>query len=117
MNQPPACCTYRRHREARPGRPLLYVRQWPRTGLWRTVLYVPQVPTERAPTQRRVDEPPTEGVLAVEGLQQIGELVASMAEYAERERAQMYDDYGGGSDEEMPEAPPEEEADAPPDDD
>ena len=78
------------------------------------------VPTERAPTQRRVDEPPAEGVLAVESLQQIGELVASMAEYAERERAQMYDDYGGGGggggDAEMPEAPPEEEeAEAPPD--
>ena len=68
-----------------------------------------------------VDEPPAEGVLAVESLQQIGELVASMAEYAERERAQMYDDYGGGGgggggDAEMPEAPPEEEeAEAPPD--
>ena len=77
------------------------------------------VPTERAPTQRRIDEPAAEGVLAVEGLQQMGELVASMAEYAERERAQMYDDYGGGDDAEMPEAPPEEdeEAAAPPDDD
>ena len=35
------------------------------------------VPTERAPTLRRVDDPPAEGVLAVENLQQIGELVAS----------------------------------------
>ena len=29
------------------------------------------VPTERAPTQRRIDEPAAEGVLAVEGLQQV----------------------------------------------
>ena len=50
----------------------------------------------------------------------MGELVASMAEYAERERAQMYDDYAGRDDAEMPEAPPEEdeeEAAPPPDDD
>ena len=44
----------------------------------------------------------------------MGELVASMAEYAERERAQMYDDYGGGDDAEMPEAPPEEDEEAAP---
>ena len=47
-----------------------------------------------------------------------GSALVLMAEYAERERAQMYDDdYGGGGDAEMPEAPPEEEeeAEAPPD--
>ena len=46
-----------------------------------------------------------------------GSALVLMAEYAERERAQMYDDYGGGGDAEMPKAPPEEEeeAEAPPD--
>ena len=34
--QPPACCTYRRHRAACPGRPLLYVRRT-RTSLRRAV--------------------------------------------------------------------------------
>ena len=34
MYQIPACCTYRRHRAACPGRPLLYVRR-ARTSLWR----------------------------------------------------------------------------------
>ena len=75
------------------------------------------VPTERAPTARAVSDVPAEGVLAVEGLAQMGELVASMAEYAEREREQL-SDYGDyGDDAEMPEAPPDDDMPrAPPDD-
>ena len=50
----------------------------------------------------------------------MGELVAAMAEYAEREREQMYAEQYGGDDgdggAEMPEAPPpDDEAEAPPD--
>ena len=75
------------------------------------------VPTERAPTARAVSDVPAEGVLAVEGLAQMGELVASMAEYAEREREQLSNYGDDGDDAEMPEAPPDDDMPrAPPDD-
>ena len=87
------------------------------------------VPTERAPTTRAAADVHADGeTLEVDGLQQMGELVAAMAEYAEREREQIYAEQyaddggdgggGGGGGGEMPEAPPpDDEAEAPPVDD
>ena len=44
------------------------------------------LPAERAPTRRSADEVPSEGVLMVDGLTEMGELVASLTERAEGER-------------------------------
>ena len=85
------------------------------------------LPAERAPTQRAVDTVPEEGVVAVEDVVQMGELVASMQSARQAEQAAYgYDDdegdYGDAPDappmdfdmnDALPDAPP----DAPPDDD
>jgi len=82
------------------------------------------IPSERSPTTRHVDERPTEGIVVVEDVVQLGELVASMSDAAEAARLEGeqsggYDDAymeGGGD---APGAPPEDtwQPDAPPDDD
>jgi len=75
------------------------------------------LPAERAPTDRNLGEVPAQGVVTVEDVVQMGELVASMAQSAESDAEQM-DDRERYSAEayEAPEAPPDELPDAPPDD-
>ena len=76
------------------------------------------LPAERAPTRRLVGDVVEEGVVAVEDVVQMGELVASLAEAAEAERSD-FDEGGADAAYEMPDAPPEDDdlPDAPPEDD
>jgi len=74
------------------------------------------LPAERAPTRRSADSVPSEGVVTVEDVVHMGELVASMTAAAEAEQ-QQFDSGDGEYD--GPDAPPddvEEMPDAPPDD-
>ena len=51
------------------------------------------LPAERAPTSRKADDLTPEGVLSVEGLKEMGELVSALTERAEiekREREALY---------------------------
>jgi len=78
------------------------------------------LPAERAPTQRAADVVPEEGVVTVEDVVQMGELVASMGEAAEAERSHMeYGGYDADGGYDAPEAPPLDidAPEAPPEDD
>lgn len=47
------------------------------------------IPSECLPTKRNVDDVPSSGVVTIEDVVQMGELVASMAQNVEAERNQM----------------------------